>query len=392
MKNTFYIAWKYIVYHKIKTLTLISCITITLLLPLSLELILNASEKQLLDRAENSPILVGANGSALDLSMNALYFSEELTASIRYDNLKTLVAEKMGTAIPLYVKFNARGFPIVGTNVKYFTHRKLNFKEGRNFARIGECVIGSKIAADLQLTTGDYIISSPENIFDLAGVYPLKMKIVGVLNSTNSADDLGVFVDVKTTWIIEGFGHGHQEVKNLKDPTLIASKTDTLVRATAKLKQYNEIDDSNIDSFHFHGDLSKYPISSILIFPTSPKSEALLRGRYIGEDIRFQLVKPKEVINELLQNIFKVRNILDTVIAIVTFATFLAMFLVFSLSLRLRAREIETIFKLGCKKGTITRIMAAEILVIVFFSTILCILFLLAIDFVKQDLISYLLF
>jgi putative ABC transport system permease protein len=50
----------------------------------------------------------------------------------------------------------------------------------------------------------------------------------------------------------------------------------------------------------------------------------------------------------------------------------LAIFLVFSLSLRLRQREIQTIFKLGCRKAMVGRMMLAEIVIILLISGVLC--------------------
>ena len=43
----------------------------------------------------------------------------------------------------------------------------------------------------------------------------------------------------------------------------------------------------------------------------------------------------------------------------------LAMILVFALSIRLRAREMETIFRLGCRRATMVRLVGAEIVTIV---------------------------
>jgi putative ABC transport system permease protein len=45
---------------------------------------------------------------------------------------------------------------------------------------------------------------------------------------------------------------------------------------------------------------------------------------------------------------------------------------VFALSLRLRQREIQTVFKLGCRRATIARLLGAEILIIVVIGCILC--------------------
>jgi len=78
MIDSLYIAWKYIGYNKVKTATLVACITLISFLPVALELLLNESEKQLMLRAVSTPLVLGAKGSALDLVMNTLYFVDPL--------------------------------------------------------------------------------------------------------------------------------------------------------------------------------------------------------------------------------------------------------------------------------------------------------------------------
>ena len=56
------------------------------------------------------------------------------------------------------------------------------------------------------------MLSSPAGAFDVAGTFPLKMKVVGVLAPTGTADDEAVFVDLKTAWVIAGLAHGHTDV------------------------------------------------------------------------------------------------------------------------------------------------------------------------------------
>jgi putative ABC transport system permease protein len=68
----------------------------------------------------------------------------------------------------------------VGTTLDYFDFRGLKVVEGRNLAVLGDCVLGARVAENLRLKPGDSLLSSPETLFDLAGVYPLKMKVVGV--------------------------------------------------------------------------------------------------------------------------------------------------------------------------------------------------------------------
>jgi putative ABC transport system permease protein len=270
------------------------------------------------------------------------------------------------------IRFKARGYPIIGTTLDYFEFRRLSIAQGRNLAIVGDCVIGSDVARSQGLKPGDSLVSSPENMFDIAGVYPLKMKVVGVLEKTHTSDDLGVFVDLTTSWVIQGLGHGHEDVTRLKDPTLVYKRTDSNVAATAKLYHYTEITEENINAFHFHGDLHDYPITAVIALPYDEKSATLLRGRFLSKEETLQIIRPRDTIDGLLQNIFRIKNVLDAVIAIVAVATILAIVLVFYLSLRLRQKEIHTIFKLGCSRMTIARLLASEILIIVLVSAALC--------------------
>jgi putative ABC transport system permease protein len=78
MLDSFYIAWKYISYNKVKTAVLMACITLISFLPFALQLLLNESERQLMSRAFETPLVVGKKGSALDLVMNTLYFGDDV--------------------------------------------------------------------------------------------------------------------------------------------------------------------------------------------------------------------------------------------------------------------------------------------------------------------------
>jgi putative ABC transport system permease protein len=370
--DSFYIAWKYLVFNKARSATLVACITLIAVLPLALEIMLDESEHQLVERAETTPLLIGARGSALDLVMNSLYFTDEVPELIAAAAVDEVMDTGLAAPVPLYVRFHARGFPIVGTTLDYFDFRQLELSAGHAFASLGDCVIGASLAEQLDLKPGDSLLSSPETLFDLAGVYPLKMNITGVLAPTHSADDLAVLVDIKTAWVIEGLVHGHEDVTRTADSSVIMERSESNVTANAKLIQYREITEASIDAFHFHGDTTAYPLTAVIALPHDDKSGTLLRGRYLGENTAFQIVPPVGVIDSLMTNIFRIRNVLDAVILLVGLATALALLLVFALSLRLRQREIDTISRIGCSRSTIVRLLAAELILIVLMSSVLC--------------------
>jgi putative ABC transport system permease protein len=130
-----------------------------------------------------------------------------------------------------------------------------------------------------------------------------------------------------------------------------------------------------------------YPLTAVIALPYDDKAATILRGRYQNTDTRYQIVRPVDVIDTLMTSIFRIRNVLDAVILFVGLATLMSLVLVFALSLRLRQREIDTIFKLGCSRLTIAQLLGAEIAIIAAFSAVLCLLILAVVSHYDQQLV-----
>ena len=389
MKQSFYLAYKYLTFNKFRTLVLIASIGIIIFLPNGLQKLITESEQQMMSRANSTPLIVGAKGSSTDLVINSLYFQQE-----KIENIKSNVADKLddtglGYSIPILSAFNARGFPIVGTTLEYFTFRKLNLQNGRKMTYIGECVVGYKVAQDLNLSPGDSLISSPENYFDFAGVYPLKMNVVGILNPSDTPDDKAIFTDLKTNWIIVGLGHGHQDVTKTTDQSIILNKDSSNVTANAKLFIYNEINQKTLESFHFHGDIRNYPLTSVIFVPKDQKSNTILRGRFEAAELPNQIVVPVKVVGNLLQSIFRIKEIFNTVFVLVGFATILILGLIVTLSIRLRKDEIFTMFTIGSSRAKVTEIISFELLIIIICSAAVALVLYYLTGFFIEEFINY---
>lgn len=356
MSGAVYLAAQYLRFHAGRTAVLIAVVALILAVPAVVHLLLGASERQLTARAAATPLLVGARGSTLDLVMNGLYFTADRPPVTSIAASDEVWESGLATAIPLYVRFEAEGAPVVGTTLDYFDFRDLEIARGRGLAVLGEAVVGSEVARRVGLAPGDSVVSSPENLFDLAGAYPLRMSVVGVLAPTGSPDDRAVFVDLKTAWVIAGIGHGHGEAAGD-----LLERTEENVVAGADLPTYNEITPENIDSFHFHGDPESYPVSAVIAVPNDMRSGVILRGRYLEPSDPLQIVVPPDVVGGLLDTLFRFGRVLNAVVGTIAAAALLAVALTFFLSLELRRGEIETVFKLGCRRLTIGRLIASEI-------------------------------
>ena len=240
MLDSLYIAWKYVSFNKVKTFTLVACITLILFLPVFLEILLVESERQLLSRAVSTPLVVGAKGSSLDLIMNTLYFGDEVPELINMEASEKVIESDLALPIPVYVRFRTREHPIVGTTLDYFDFRGLKVREGSPLTMLGDCVVGATVAERLGLKPGDSLFSSPENLFDLSGIYPLKMKVTGILEKSHTSDDLAVFVDLKTAWVIQGLGHGHEDLARVKDPQAILKREENNITASPKHRKRSD--------------------------------------------------------------------------------------------------------------------------------------------------------
>ncbi len=364
MSAVLYLAWRYLAHQRVKTAILIVSILLIVYLPVGLRVLVKQSERELTTRAEATPLIVGAKGSPLELVLNCLYFESDMPAILRYGEVARVSGTGLARAIPLYTRFHVRGHTIVGTSIDYFGFRTLQISEGRGLAVIGECVLGAEVARRLGAAPGDHVISSPESVFDLAGVYPLKMEVVGILSRAHTPDDEAIFVDVKTAWIISGLAHGHQDMAAPDAAPGVLRREGTNIVANASVLQYNEVTPDNIDSFHFHGDPNTFPITAVIAVPHDAKSSALLQGRYLGDDELVQIVRPVEVMDELLQTILTVQSFVVTAVVIVGLATLATAILVFMLSLRLRRREIETMVKIGGSRASILAVLATEIVAV----------------------------
>ncbi len=361
MSGALFLGLRYLAHHRVKTAVLLAAVTLMMFLPAATRLLVDDSARSLTARAEQTPLLVGARASQLELVLSSLYFHAERPPDISWSVFEAVRETDLARAIPLHARFQARDFPIVGTNLDYFDFRELSVAEGRLMGLLGECVIGANVARQLGLGVGGSLVSSPETVFDLAGVYPLKMNVTGVLAPAGTPDDEAVFVDVRTAWVIQGLGHGHQDLADPGARSAVLSRNGDAITANASLVQYAEITPENVGEFHFHGDTGGFPLSSVIAVPPDEKSGTLLRGRYLEEGVEEQLVVPGDVLGDLLETVFTVQNYVVLGLAMLSLATVAVIALVFLLSQQLRRGEFFTLRRMGASRGFIGLLVASEI-------------------------------
>lgn len=390
MSRIFQLAWSYVKHHRFKSSLMVLCIVLTLLMPIALSILLSSFNRQIVARARATPLIVGAKGSRVDLTMHGLYFQTRAPGTLLYGERQTV--GELGLAIPLHSRFTARKVPVVGTSLDYFEFRDIGLAEGDGLVRLGDCVLGCNVADRLDLQPGDRLLTDPENVFGLVGREPLKMRVGGILTETSSPDDDAIFVDIKTAWVIEGLIHGHTEAEDIDHAARLDSGDDNgTIVADSSVRPYLEITDENIGSFHFHGSVDQFPVTALIVVPTDEKAEALLLGRFQRDDATAQMSEPLLVVEELMGLVFRVKHFFNANAVLIAVSTALLLVLVVLLSIRLRQGEMATMFKIGCGKGTMTWLIVAELVIVFAVAATLVVVGVLAVQWNADQLVRSLL-
>ena len=362
MNGTWLLARRYLAHHRWRSALLVVGIALTLLLPLAVQLLVTRYGEAVARRAEATPLVLGAPGSRFDLILDSLYFRGRTPRPLSMAAVDDVLAAGRGRPIPLFSGVRADGHPVLGTNADYYGFRGLRCSAGGLPLLLGECVLGSAVAVESHLRPGDTLRTESASLYDLAGEYPLELQVVGVLEPSGGPDDGAVFCDLRTAWIAVGLGHGHDPAEVQGEGAVIGERGGAIVLAPKGVRQFQRITDANRDSFHFHGGPESLPLTAILIEPTGIKGDLLkLRGKYVGESSPVQALVPSEVMQELFGVVFRVKIFFDANALLVGVATALFLTVIVALSLAVRRRERLTLFKLGCARSTVARLMATEL-------------------------------
>ena len=137
------LALKYIAFHKFKSLILIACIFLTAFLPIVMGLLLKQFNEKIVSRANETPVVIGAKGSSLDLTLHTLYFKTSIDETIPFSHVDDIRETGWANPIPVYSRFTAKEFPVVGTTLDYFDFRGLRIEAGDGLVTLGDCVLGN---------------------------------------------------------------------------------------------------------------------------------------------------------------------------------------------------------------------------------------------------------
>jgi putative ABC transport system permease protein len=329
-------------------------------------------------------LIVGAKGSPLQLTLNTVFYLSQPVENLPYsyflefasaaerqaelakyggrlaeperDGVYALYA-KGGMAIPVCLGDYLGDFRVVATTPAFFDQlrygenvdRPFEFADGRNFQENSpehgyfEAVIGARVARERQLKVGDQIY--PTHGDPDGHTHEQGFTIVGVLASTGTPNDRGVFINMEGFYLLDG------HAKPVDDPPSGPDEVDGTERSQGP-KKYRPLP------------LEQREITAMLLRPANPLFSMKLQN-VINEGTQAQAAAPVGEVSKLMQWIVApVQQALLAITLITCIVAAVGILVSIYNSMNERRRDIAVMRALGAKRETVMAVILLESLLI----------------------------
>lgn len=153
-------------------------------------------------------MIIGPSGSATQLAMNTMFFTESPLGTISYEYVETLQADtRINKVVPFTMGDSYNAAKIVGTTPDFLEGKDL--EDGRMFDATFEAVIGAAVAEKYGLKVGSELVTS-HGLSEGGNAHEgTPLTVVGILEETKTAYDNVIFTAVQTVWATHD--HGSEE-------------------------------------------------------------------------------------------------------------------------------------------------------------------------------------
>ncbi|MFY7938799.1 MAG: ABC transporter permease [Flavobacterium sp.] len=206
------LAWKNIWFKPLNTILSILLLTASVAIITVLILVEKQFEEKYQSNLDGVDLVLGAQGSPLQLVLSSVYQVDDPTGNISYDSVKVWMQHPyVKKAIPLAYGDNYVGFKIVGTTPDYIEKYQAKMAQGKVFEHNFEVVVGADVAEKLNLKLGDTFKgthgSAAEGEVHDHGEY----FVVGIASKTGKVIDNLILSNIPTVWQMH-HEEGHEEV------------------------------------------------------------------------------------------------------------------------------------------------------------------------------------
>lgn len=294
----------------------------------------------LINNAGYYSAIVGPSGSASQLAMNTMYFTDSPVGTIPYSVVDELQHDsRVRNAIPFAMADNYNGYSVVGTTTDFLSSK--NIAEGEFFDDDGvfQVVVGSRIAELEELEVGDQIYTSHSATGGEMHAQPLT--VVGILEESHTGYDKIVFTQLETLWK----AHEHHD------------------------------EDEGEEEEHEH---EANTVCAILVQATNPSTALQVINDYNNkvythdeESYSLQAIDPMSTMRGVLQETDNTKYIVFVLCAIILVMNIIIISIITLLNMYNSAKEIALMRLIGISMKKINMLYLIQNAIIGFISTVL---------------------
>ena len=305
----------------------------------------NQISEGLTSNAQYYSLIVGPSGSATQLAMNTMYFTDDPLGTIPFEVKTELEKDsRVNAAIPFAMADQYNGYKMVGTTPEYLDGKVL--KEGVMFEKttVFEVVVGYTVAKTCDLKIGDSIYTSHSE----GEEHHTPFTVVGILDRTYSSFDNICFTQLKSIW--EVHEHEHEEEEE---------------------EEHEE---------HDHEDMNEM-VCAILVKAKNPTAAMQLKDEYtkIGtynvegqaKQFSIQAIEPMSVMRNVLEDTDQNQYIIYALTVVIVLMNVLVISVVTLLNMKASEKEIKLMRLIGISMGKINLIYLIQNAIIGLFSVLL---------------------
>ena len=296
----------------------------------------------IVNTAAKYDIIIGPSGSATQLAMNTMFFTDKPLGTLPYATVEELRDSGLvNEAIPFSMGDSFNAAPIVGTEAALLDGKALS--AGEMFDAPLQAVVGWDVARQYGLKVGDSIVTSHGLSHDGAAHAEHPLTVTGILARTDTAYDGAVFTPVSTIWALHDHGDEDHDHEGAEDEDHDHEGTE----------DGDHDHEGAEDGDHEHAEEGE--ICAVLVRSTGFSAYSQLMSIY-GDKADRLIINPNTVLREVMDNVDLSRRIVYILCAVILVMNLFLVTTIALLNMYDSRREIALMRLIGIGMGRINRL------------------------------------
>ena len=341
----------------------------------------------IIQTAANYDIIIGPAGSATQLAMNTMFFTDKPLGTIPWSILSELEATGLvNRVVPFSMGDSFNEAPIVGTSPALLEGKAL--RAGEMFSAPMEVVLGDDVARSYGISVGDTILSS-HGLSEGGAAHADPLTVVGILARTDTSYDTAVFTSCETIWDVHDHGdhdHDEDEHDHDEDSEEHDEHAEEEMEAEADVPQATALpshashaapgtDDAaaeDPDDDHDH-EAEEKTVCAVLVRTKSLSAYTAITSAYSANS-DYLVINPNTVLREVLENVDMSRRIVYILCAVILVMNVFVISMIALLNAYDSRSEIQMMRLIGISMGKINLLYLIQNALIGAFALILSLL------------------